>query len=903
MSVILIPPGDDLAGGLARHLLDRHGPTRPDWSALTLIAPSAAGIAALRRALLREAGPSLGPTLLTLGAFAEARGGGERPLSALECRLILTEALRRHRGLLPGVDRGRAAAALFELFEDMSAHAVDPGADEAAFAARVQRAYAADAGNAWMSREAQMVQRLWLAFGEATAGRSPAATYRRHLEGALRSLRGEEHLYVAGLDAFDAGEIDALGRAAKAGRAELWLQGRLEGHDGAALRELCARLGATPGLRASADPRSRLLDAAFSTDAEPARHPAVDSLRIVAAANPEHEARCVELAVRQALLAGAGQVAVLAEDRRLARRLRALLERAGLTLDDRAGWALSTSSAAATLDAWLQCLESGFQFRPLLELLKSGFMDPPPEALVELERDLVYGRAAIEGGLSTLLARAKSAALQDLLRTLQQAAIALPRGTAPADRWMALLLGSLRRLPVWEALLADPAGERLTGVLLELETACTRVPLDLAWPQLRELIDRAIETETFVPEPAGGPVRLVNLAQAQLERPDVLIVAGATREQLPGGTGATPFFNAAVRRELGLPSFLQRRDLALLRLRRALECAPRVLVTYAPATADEPAQLSPWLEAVETQAEGSLRDGVLARLAADPATELALADGTVAPPTRPAPRAVAAMLPARLSASAHQALIDCPYRFFAGSLLGLRAEAAPDEDPDRSDYGERVHAILQAFTSEVAGRPAPFGEAVTPQNRARAEAKLLEIADAVLKPDLTRRALAQTWLAEFRAGLPRLLDWLQSRPALSAVAAEVELEREFAGLRLGGRADRLETRHDGSRAVIDYKTGSVPGRDAVESGEQVQLLHYALLDPEVVAVEYLALKKKEESYGFEKELGPLRESAGLRLDRALRRLQAGAPLPAHGDEPSCERCDYGGLCRRADWSA
>ena len=70
----------------------------------------------------------------------------------------------------------------------------------------------------------------------------------------------------------------------------------------------------------------------------------------------------------------------------------------------------------------------------------------------------------------------------------------------------------------------------------------------------------------------------------------------------------------------------------------------------------------------------------------------------------------------------------------------------------------------------------------------------------------------------------------------------------------------------------------------------------------LVAVEYLALKKKEKDFGLEKELPPLRDAAGARLDRLLRRLRAGAPLPAHGDEPTCERCDHAGLCRRQDWA-
>lgn len=904
----LVAPGDDLADRIARRLLERHGAARPDWSGLTLLVPATAAIAPLRRALLGRAGPLLGPDIRTPAGFAESRGGGEPPLGALECRLLLTAALRRHRGLLPEADRGRAAAALFELFEELTASAVDPGADEAAFAARLQQAYGARE-NPWLSREAQVVQRLWQAFTQDTGARSPAATYRRRLDAALGSLTDGEALYFCGLDDVDAGEAAAIAAALRSGRAELWLQGRLEGHDGASLRALCAAIGIAPQPVASTtDARGALLDIAYASDdvgavdgRDRGHGPLPQGLALVEAAGPEHEARCVELAVRQALLDGAGQVAVIAGDRRLARRLRALLERAGLALEDRAGWALSTSSAAATLDAWLQCLETGFQFRPLLELLKSGFMEPPAAALEELERGLIYGRPAIEGGLPEFIASARSKALQDLLRGLQRAATSLPRGTAPATRWMELLLGSLRALPAWEALLADPAGARLAGVLGELDAACRGVSLALDWPQFRELLDRAIEGETFVPEARGGPVRLVTLAQAQFERPDLLVLAGATRDQLPGSGGATPFFNASVRRELGLPDWTARRALALSRLRRALQCAPRVLVTWAPASLDEPAQPSPWLEAVEACCAADLRDHALPRLAASAAAEVSRPEGTAPARRRPAPPAPAALLPATLSSGAHQALVDCPYQFFARAMLGLRSEHAPDEDPDRSDYGNRVHEILQAFTRPVEGLPPPFEGAVSADNREQAHERLRAIAAAVFARDLQRRALARLWSAEFESALPRLLDWLAARPPLRGVEAEVELSREFAGVQLSGRADRLEAQADGRRALVDYKTGRLPRQQDVDAGEAVQLLHYALLEPAINAVEYLALREGERGFGRDRELARLRASAGARLDRALRELRGGAALPAHGHEEACKYCDYRGLCRLEDW--
>jgi ATP-dependent helicase/nuclease subunit B len=382
-------------------------------------------------------------------------------------------------------------------------------------------------------------------------------------------------------------------------------------------------------------------------------------LRIVEAGGAEHEARCVDLAVRQALLAGTRDIVVLTQDRRLARRLRALLERAHVPLQDAGGWALSTSRAAAALDAWLECIEGRFRFRPLLDLLKSGFIEADAEALDRLERRLVYGDG-IDGGLSALIAAAHSKPLEALLKKLKDAAFTPPRDNQPVSalRWTELLARSLDHTGLRERLDADVAGAQITRVLNQLHGAFSRVPLALGWDEFRALIDGVLESATFTPDAGRGPVRLLTLEQAQPPACELLILAGATREQLPGGAPRQPFFSQAVRAELGLPDWRSRQELALSRLRRALETAADVLVTYAAGNDDEPAQASPWIEAIEAQAARagvSLRDTQLPMLADGGACEVG-DDGVARPLPRPAPAAPAELLPERLSATAHQAL-------------------------------------------------------------------------------------------------------------------------------------------------------------------------------------------------------------------------------------------------------
>lgn len=899
--VHLLPASADLCDRVAQRIVEQHRLQLPDLSRVTILLPFHSAAPQLRRALATHAGRGLlGPHILTLDVFAQSRGTHATTLPALDCRLRLASALARHRHLFPGVDNAQAADALFSLFEELIAHGLDLGSDEAAFTTRLQTAYGVKRPLHFLSHEAQIAHRLFAAYLQETGGRSPAATQRQQLQSAFASVSADESLRLIGFDAFSPAQVAAVKQALATGRTELWLQGRRDGHDGESLRALCQALGVEPS--ATDDPASsasRLLDTAYASDNRvvPLKLKEPPPFAIVLASGPEHEARCVDVAVREALLNGAKSITVISGDRRLARRLRALLDRAGIPLLDPAGWALSTSSAAAGVNAWLECLATDFQFRPLLTFLKSAFTSTPADALCVLEQELIYTRQ-IESDLDRYLREAQPyPPLTAVLERLRHAAQRAPDWTVAhsGDAWCQSLREALDELGLTLHLQQDAAGLRLLRLLDDLTRALKQHRLMLDGEAFRELLDRQLERETFIPDRRHSPVQLLTLEQSQNVRSDLLIIAGARREQLPGTPPAEPLFNTRVRSELGLPAWTAHQSRSLARLRRLLEAAPRVLITCAPDSVGEEAVLSPWIEALEATARAAgqdLRCTALSERAAAAATEISLAD-TVLPGATlcPAPVAVADRIPQEISATAHQALVDCPYQFFARGLLGLRTQQAPDEDPDRSEYGKRVHRILQAFT-----------EPVTAETRSAAQTRLQQIASEVFAPDLRAHALAQLWVAEFHAQLPALLDWLQARGPTQALHTEVELKRTVGERTLIGFADRLEVRADGTYVLVDYKTGRVPKKKQVETGEAVQLLHYAALDERIASAEYLALKDNEVSVVVAETLTELRDATLQRLTTNLAALENGAPMPAHGDESACEYCDYRGLCRKGDWT-
>jgi ATP-dependent helicase/nuclease subunit B len=936
--VLLVPHGAPFADTVAGHLVAEHCQRLPDLSGLTLVVAHLSLAAPLRAALARAAGGALlAPRIVTLQQLAAAARPAEAPppRSALACRLQLAEWLTRLRNVFPDRDPMAVADALFELFEDLALSAVRLPDTVEAFAVQLQAAYAAPELAA-LSREAALVHALWRPYTEEIGDRAPAVAHLRDLRAATLTLADA---ILIGHDRLSPAEGALLAPLLADGRLRLWVRARSHGQEAGALATLLNRLHVTGSDCEIADappsPRRRLLDAWLDHSAE--ARPFADragrlagsgpvGIRMAVGASPEHEARIVALAVREALLAGHQRIVVVSGDRRLARRLRALLERANIALDDRVGWRLSTSRAAATLAAWLDAVEGGFHHRPLRDVLKSGFFvgepveRPEPLLAARLEQALHFpprdaARPPVTGlAAFSVLADGRWPAL---FERLQRAAAELPvSGPARlASDWADAVLASIASVGLAAGLADDDAGSQLVSTVRKVRGALAGLPLRLGWAGFRALLDREIEAATFRPLPgvAGPRVRLVTLdATAGLDA-DFIVLASATRAQLPGSAPGAVLFNEAVRRELGLDGWADRQRLMLARLRDLLDAGREVRVTWAAERDDEPAQPSPWLEALAAFAEAAgfdpLDDAALAARARDPATERAPLDAVDAVPvTRPAPPAPAALLPGTLSASGHQALVDCPYRWYAGRVLGLSEAADPDEDSGPRDYGDRVHRILAAFHQSLdPALPPPYAG---PRDAAHVDAVLAHlrrIADAVFAPDLRLRPMAAIWSRAFAAVAP----WLAARiveRGTAAVSVEQDIDVAAAGWQLKGRADRIERGADGVATVVDYKSGRVPKDADVLAGETVQLVHYALALGRTEAIEYWGLRETDDDdrrrvrveaedlhtlgLGIETRLAALRDA-----------LARGHALPAHGVRAVCQHCEHAGLCRRASWPA
>lgn len=957
-SLILAPYGVDPLPLLAHRLLDRHADELPDLSRHVALFPQPHIASRFRAALLaaaqeRGVNALLPPWTGTLPTWLATLGSAEpRPLTAAARELLLLEALASFPALAERFGAWPLIDGVLPLFDELTTNAASFPTDRAAIRDMLAEGYRVPRPLAPLEQEADWISTLWRAWSEHLDHRgwrdSPHA-YQVALAGVLETLCPSAHVYLAA----DINMSLLERRWARALRERNQLTVLLQGapnlgtsdyHPDRPLAALVTDIGLDAPPPATPDAYGELLQEVYRGDGAALyaratdvarRHPlspAHDRLALYIATDLESEARAVELQVRRWLLAGMRDVAIVTSDRKLARRVRALLERANVALDDSAGWTLSTTSAATALARWLECCEREFAHAALLDFLKSPFVtlgmagERYALAVRKLEHGLIR-RYRVASGLAryrTVWRRYRSAdddgAVDQVLEQLARAAEPLARfldesRTHPPAAYLAALNESLHRLGLLPQLQSDPAGRELLAALDALRAAPTGHSARFDYASFRHWLERELERRRFRSAAPNARVRLLSAVESSYCYFDAVVIPGCTSDQLPGAVAPSPFFNETVRRNLGLPAMGDRLSRGLHDFRRLLQAAPTVLLTYRRYENREPKLPSPWLErlvAFHHAAYGAIADNGLARLIRTPATGLTRREEPLpAPSAMPAAHVPPERLPSAWTASAHQRLLDCPYQFYSADVLKLLPLDAVPEELERSHYGERVHRILHAFHRGIPGLPGPWTGLLSDANRPDAERLLHDISRAVFAGEISDRFTTRAWLYHWQEVIPAYLDWLQANSASGrqVAASEIKMERSIyidgSPLTLKGRIDRVDDSMTG-KVVLDYKTGQLPDGDSILAGEQIQLPFYTLLlETGVDGAMYVCLREppvKTERALFGDDVNKLRHQLLQRIETMVTALRRGTGLAAWGDPQTCGRCRYEGLCRRELWT-
>lgn len=862
-----------LPHAVARHLLDQHADRLPDLSGLTVLVPNHRAGQDFARALAQAAGRAvlIPPTITPLKAWAETVADGRAEPQAR--RLARLHGVLRRVDWLGTVDKWALANELLQLADELSAARL--GGE---IGSRI-RALHADT----LDRETALIETVWQALNND--GHDPQARYARALDRLLAQIAAApQPIYGYALGTLTPVEQQFLGHCAEQAPLTLF-EPDAEADVAFTLQQAWQRTD--PPLRDRAALLARRLAAS----------PLQTRITLGPAPHLEAEARAVATWVADQLHAGRRGLALIALDRETARRVRALLERMEVLVADETGWTLSTTAAAAVIDRWLECVASDFPHVELLDLLKSPFVLDELAARQDqvLAFELALRRHGVSQGMADMqrLAHSEFAALPVWLAALFDARQGFEQRGAPLAVWLARLIDSLAKLDAVAPLRADAAGASVLDTLDTLRRDLADDGEKYGFAEWRRWLNLALESASFIDASVASPIVLTSLPAARGRLFDAVAVIGADARHLPARP-APGLFSQATRAQLGLSTAAEDAQAATADLMQLLIQGP-ALISWQAWNNDEPNPASPLVLRLQALHQATWGSDLPTQTLGTPPTHASPLPGAS---MQPAPTVTAAQLPRRYSPTAYQTLLDCPYRFFARSVLGIRELDEADEALDKSDYGNALHRILKGFHDS-----APPLE----RDAALAQLNAISVAEFATLPAWT----AAAWRSKWETVQPAYIDaWLAHAAAgwrYESGETDFAVPCSVAGLgeiTLHGRVDRVDRRVNSSegdaRYVIDYKTSAAQGlkKKLKAPDETVQLPFYAWLCEAAAA--YLPIN---EVPVVALELDGETDVAAitLRLPQLLEAIARHAALPAHGIDGICRYCEAHGLCRKGMW--
>ncbi|MFO7542704.1 MAG: PD-(D/E)XK nuclease family protein [Thiobacillus sp.] len=863
--------GSSLPHAVARALLNRHTDRLPDLSGLTVLVPNHRAGQDFARVLAQVAGwPVLVPPHITpLKSWVQTVA--RAPAEPQSHRLARLHGVLRHEGWLGKIDKWGLADELLKLADELSAARL--GGD---IGSQI-RALQTDA----LNRETALIEAVWQALN--TSGLDPQGRYAQGLETLLQHARIDPRPIVG----FALGTLTAVEQTF----LERWTE-----HAPVTLFEPAAD---------PADSIAFTLQQAWQQTEPPlrdraaalaARHPVspIDTrLTLCPAPHLEAEARAVASWVADRLNDGLRDLALIALDRETARRVRALLDRMDVLVADETGWTLSTTAAAAVIDRWLECVSGDFPHVELLDLLKSPFLlgDLAERQDQVLQFELALRRQGVAQGMADMLrlAHAQFGELPPWLALLFGAKRDFAQTRAPLAVWLARLTGSLAGIQATDPLKADAAGASVLDTLDALRHDLADDSEKYSFGEWRRWLNLALESASFIDTRVASPLVLTSLPAARGRVFDAVAVIGADARHLPARP-APGLFSQATRAQLGLPTAADEAEAATADLIHLLLQGP-ALMSWQAWNNDEPNPASPLVLRLQALHQSAWGSNLPEQTGGEPPARPSPLPTASA---QPAPTVAAAQLPRRYSPTAYQTLLDCPYRFFVASVLGIRELDEADDALDKSDYGNALHRILKAFH-----------DSAPPAERDAALARLRDLSHAEFAalPAYTATAWRTRWEKIQPAYIDAWLDWVAQGWRYQSGEAAYEVPYSVPGLgdiTLHGRVDRVDQKN-GALTVIDYKTGAATAlkKKLKDPAEAVQLPFYAWLADAAAA--YLPIN--------DTPVAPLEldgetdvDAISRRLPELLGAIAAGEVLRANGVDAVCQYCEARGLCRKGMWN-
>ncbi len=336
---------------------------------------------------------------------------------------------------------------------------------------------------------------------------------------------------------------------------------------------------------------------------------------------------------------------------------------------------------------------------------------------------------------------------------------------------------------------------------------------------LQTLEAHANET-TFTAASHHAPIQVLGALESSGQTFDAIWFFGIDDTQWPQTGRPHPLLPVALQRRSKMPHCDPGTDtdLALTVTRRIAESAPECIFSYARQNKEGELRPSPILAAI-------FRDGMRPISAVEFRQQIGAPE-----PSKPSPQAESAVVPSQIApwsadriAGGADVLKDqaaCPFRAFGRCRLAAQPLNRIEWGLDAAQRGSLLHVVLETVWSPET--PEPFRMVSVDDLRNVKSSRRLDevlryhIGNAFQK--LVREHAGDAWMqayleSEQQRLLVRLHEWLLYEAARQPFTVDKREERlkdvNVGDLKLNLRADRIDELPDGSRLLIDYKTGEV----------------------------------------------------------------------------------------------
>jgi len=544
----------------------------------------------------------------------------------------------------------------------------------------------------------------------------------------------------------------------------------------------------------------------------------LDKVRLMTSATAEDEAQAIALLVREALEEPEKRVAVISADRNLARRVAQNLMRWNIEANDTAGRALSLTPAGRMFGLLADLVTHGPAPAQVIGALAHPLVlrDDPEgrgawlSALRTFDRELRGPTPA--PGLGPLREIAKKAGVLEWWEGVE--AILSPLTDLPEELALADaldLLSEAGEALAGEALWAREDGRALAHMVEDLRLHAREVSTGAAASDLAGIVRDCMEEIAVRPPYGGHPrVAIYGLLESRLARADLVICAGLNEGSWPQAPGSDALLAPAILRTLGVPGAEFRIGLAAHDLAGAMG-APEVVLSRSQRDAEGPTLPSRFLLRVEALL-GELADGVRETRMEGLQARLDRAPEPAPPYPRPMPLPSAEQRKVDIKVTALDRLLGDPYQFYAAEILGLRKLEPLAADPfgDPALRGTLVHDILDKWHRARVTDPA---------------LKLVPFAVQKFDEAQVHPLFKGLWQPRLLAAFERFEEWIDEAASegRQIITTEASGAMMVEGIKVRGRADRIDRMPDGSLAIVDYKTGGPPSAFQAEKGFALQM--------------------------------------------------------------------------------